>query len=103
MVLDGVPHALPTNAGAILSLGPAGLQIGSSTVALDAAQESGNVRLGDVIMAEFRSGASAARGNESGAEPVAFTGVARRKEIGGRSMAILVVVEVCICVAMVRI
>lgn len=93
-----------TVSGTVVSLGPAGLRIGSSTVALDAAQESGNVRLGIVIMAGFGSGASAARGNESTrAEPVAFTGVARRMEVGGRCMALLVILEVCICVAMVRI
>lgn len=93
-----------TVSGTVVSLGPAGLRIGSSTVALDAAQGSGDVRLGDVSMAGPGSGASAARGNQSTrAEPVAFTGVARRMEVGGRSLALLVILEVCICVAMVRI
>lgn len=70
VALDG---SAVTIGGTVVSLGPSGLQIGSSTIPLDAAEETAEANLGDLILSGF-GGASRTTNGTGDDGMVPFTG-----------------------------
>ena len=70
-----------------MSLGPSGLEIGTSTIALTPAEQSADaVGLGTLIMGGF--GASSTGSATSGTGVVGFTGGSPRLNLGKRSLCL---------------